>query len=82
MKKVELLRALDLAKEGKWDQSHLLVQDGVDRYAAWIHAHLHRVEGDLSNASYWYDRAGRPDCKGSLDSEWQELRAIILDLEK
>jgi hypothetical protein len=41
--------------------------------AAWVHAYLHRVEGDLSNADYWYRRAGKPAASDALDAEWQRI---------
>jgi len=60
--KAELLRAIDLALAGEWDVAHQLVQQYEDdATAAWIHAVLHKVEGDLGNARYWYRRAGRLD---------------------
>jgi hypothetical protein len=43
-----------------------------------VHAHLHRVEGDLANAGYWYRRAGRPVARGSLESEWAEIAGALL----
>jgi hypothetical protein len=55
----ELLRAIDLAQAGDWDAAHELVQQHEDSIAAWIHAVLHKMEGDLGNARYWYRRAGR-----------------------
>jgi len=57
-----LLQAVDLALAGDWDAAHNLVQqfDG-DANAAWIHAVLHKIEGDLSNSRYWYQRAGLTD---------------------
>jgi hypothetical protein len=72
-----LLRALLLDARGDWDQAHRLVQDLESRDAAWVHAYLHRREGDLSNASYWYSRAGRNRPASSLDEEWE---AIATDL--
>jgi len=67
------LQALWLDAKQDWDGSHKLIQDIDDRNAAWIHAYLHRKEGDISNADYWYRRAGkkRPDI--SLESEWNQL---------
>ena len=75
MKADELLRAIDLAAAGSWDEAHGIVQrDEADPTAAWIHAVLHKIEGDLGNARYWYRRAGRMD---RVDDEPQaELRAI------
>ena len=55
----ELLKAIELALAGKWDAAHQLVQQYEDGTAAWIHAVLHKMEGDLGNASYWYRRADR-----------------------
>lgn len=56
----ELLQAIELAQTGKWDAAHQIVQQYDDNaYAAWIHDVLHKIEGDLGNACYWYRRAGR-----------------------
>jgi hypothetical protein len=63
--------------KGEWDAAHAMVQDLDDRDAAWVHAWLHRIEGDLGNAGYWYRRAGRPAAKGDTD---EEGRAIAKDL--
>jgi hypothetical protein len=58
--KEELLRAVELALAGKWDAAHEVVQQYEDdATAAWIHAVLHKLEGDLGNARYWYRRANR-----------------------
>ncbi|MEZ5083579.1 MAG: hypothetical protein R2750_09030 [Bacteroidales bacterium] len=67
------IEALLLEKKGDWDASHRLIQQFNTLEASWIHAYLHRVEGDLGNASYWYSRAGKPMHKGSLKDEWKEL---------
>ena len=71
------VRALWHAARGAWDEAHDLVQNETDSDAAWVHAWLHRYEGDLSNAAYWYRRAGRPVADGDLDDEW---RAIATEL--
>jgi hypothetical protein len=63
------LRALWHAARGEWDAAHELAQQGDDAAHAWVHAHLHRVEGDLSNAGYWYRQAGKPVAYGPLDEE-------------
>ena len=55
----DLLRAVELALAGKWDAAHQIVQQYEDGTAAWIHAVLHKMEGDLGNASYWYRHADR-----------------------
>jgi hypothetical protein len=59
--KDELLQAVELALAGKWDAAHEVVQQYEDGTAAWIHAVLHKVEGDFGNARYWYRRAHRMD---------------------
>ena len=48
------------------------------RDGCWVHAHLHRVEGDLANAGYWYRRADRPASEAALDAEWEEIAAALL----
>lgn len=62
-------RAIERLDAGDWDGAHAIVQDDPSPEAAWIHAHLHRVEGDLGNAAYWYRRAERPVESGDLDAE-------------
>jgi hypothetical protein len=71
------LRALWLDARGDWDGAHRVVQDldGVD--AAWVHAYLHRKEGDEGNAGYWYRRAGKSHARVTLEQEWREI-AIAL----
>ncbi len=66
-------QALRLLAAGDWDGAHALVQDDPSPEAAWIHAHLHRVEGDLANARYWYSRAGRPEATGTVEEERRQL---------
>jgi hypothetical protein len=71
----DLVRAIDLAIDDKWDEAHEIAQrDESDATAQWIHAVLHKIEGDLANSRYWYRRAGRLDWvdKEPLD----ELRSI------
>ena len=72
-------KALEFAKEGKWDEAHKLVQPYSDPKSCLIHGYLHRVEGDLSNAGYWYRRAGKPHCQDSLDTEWAEIARVLLN---
>lgn len=72
------LLALWHAKQGRWDEAHGIVQNLPTREAAWVHAWLHRQEGDDPNARYWYDRAGKSPCKGSLDEEWEDLSRGLL----
>jgi hypothetical protein len=72
------LAALWWAAKDGWDQAHKLVQDEATADAAWVHAYLHRVEGDLGNAGYWYRQAGKPVAKDSLESEWERITAALL----
>lgn len=73
MKKESYIKALELEHSGDWDQAHQIVQDINTAEAAWLHAYLHRVEGDRGNAAYWYRQAGRPECHTSLEEEWQSI---------
>ena len=72
------LAGLWWAAKGDWDQAHKIVQDDSSRDAAWVHAYLHRVEGDLGNAGYWYRQAGQVAAKDSLEAEWQRIAATLL----
>jgi len=63
---------------GDWDAAHRVAQDVEDEAGAWVHAYLHRKEGDLSNASYWYHRAHRPVQSGSLETEWDQIVTALL----
>jgi hypothetical protein len=64
---------------GDWDQAHRVAQDIDDDTGAWVHAYLHRKEGDISNAGYWYRRARRPVASGSLDREWAAIVTELLE---
>lgn len=72
------LEALWWQGKGHWQRAHELAQAADDADGAWVHAHLHRVEGDLGNAGYWYRRAGRPVATGTLEAEWDEIAAALL----
>ena len=74
-----LIRALWDDATGNWTGAHELVQDIESADAAWIHAYLHRKEGDLSNAQYWYRRAGKPAATGPLPDEWRAIARALLD---
>lgn len=75
----ELPRALWFARKGRWHEAHEIVQEIPSRLASWIHAHLHTIEGDLSNASYWYHKAGRPATdRAGLDAEWEMIAAEVM----
>lgn len=73
------LLALWKAGRGDWQGAHEVVQDDEGKQAAWVHAYLHRDEGDAANAAYWYRRAGRPVCGLSLDAEWEEIVQEVLN---
>lgn len=72
------LRALWHCAHGEWDRAHVLVQDDESQDAAWVHAHLHRVEGDLNNAGYWYRHAGKPVSRAPLEEERAAMTAALL----
>jgi len=66
-------------KKGDWEKSHAIAQDLHDAHGAWIHALLHLVEGDLSNARYWFAEAGRPAVKpAQAEALWDEIAAEVL----
>ena len=67
------LAALWWDAKGDWTKAHESAQQDEGPAGAWVHAYLHRKEGDLSNAGYWYGRAGRPQTRISLDEEWSEI---------
>ena len=71
------LLALWLDRQGGWERAHEAVQAVGGPDAAWVHAYLHRKEGDRANADYWYRRAGQPAAQGSLEAEWE---ALVRDL--
>ncbi len=74
----QALAALWHEAKGDWDQAHRLAQaaDGAD--GAWVHAYLHRVEGDHANAGHWYRRAGKPQFSASMKREWDEIAGALL----
>ena len=74
-----MLQALWHLRKGDWSKAHAIVQAREEEQSsAWVHAHLHRVEGDLSNADYWYGRAGKKAVKAGLEQEWELLVAHFL----
>lgn len=66
-------KALFWDKNGDWDRAHSIVQEIDSSDAAWVHAYLHRKEGDKWNANYWYNRAGKPFSVLSFEEEWKIL---------
>ncbi len=75
------LQALWWDAKGDWDKAHDCAQAKEDMAGCWVHAYLHRKEGDQRNAGYWYRRAGKPAPTGALDREWQAIVAALLSGE-
>ena len=73
------LKAMWYDAKGNWDQSHTIIQDKEDADAAWIHAYLHRKEGDTGNADYWYRRSGKKRPPISLEQEWENIVADLIN---
>jgi hypothetical protein len=74
----EPLQAMWYARKGDWETAHNIAQSIGTELGSWIHAYLHRVEGDLSNADYWYKRVGKPPHSGSTDAEADDIINSIL----
>jgi hypothetical protein len=74
------LLALECLEAGDWNHAHALLQNDLSPEAAWVHAHLHRAEGDLSNARYWYSVARRPECTQVLDDERREVTRMLSEI--
>jgi len=74
------LRALWLEARGDWPGAHAAAQEDASGSGAWVHAYLHRKEGDLDNAAYWYARAGRtrPADGVTLPKEWEQIARELL----
>lgn len=72
------LMALWWDAHGDWDRAHAAAQTGEDADSAWVHAYLHRKEGDLANADYWYRRARRTRPAATLEEEWAAIAAALL----
>jgi hypothetical protein len=72
------LTALWWAGKDDWDTAHKIVMDEADKESAWVHAYLHRVEGDLPNARYWYRQAQRPVASQPLAAEWDAIAEALL----
>ena len=73
------LEALWYEAKNNWEQAHTLIQDLDTPEAAWIHAYLHRKEGDIANADYWYREAGKKRPGTSLQQEWEHITQSFLD---
>lgn len=72
------LTALWWAGKDDWDKAHRIVMDEDGADCAWVHAYLHRVEGDVGNAGYWYRQAGRKAVAGEPAAEWDAIAAALL----
>ena len=72
------LRAMWEDAKGNWNDAHAIAQEIDDSMGSWIHAYLHRKEGDLGNAGYWYGRAGKPVARETLDEEWERIVSALL----
>ena len=72
------LRAMWEDAKGNWNAAHSVAQEIDDETGAWIHAYLHRKEGDLANAGYWYRRAKQPVAHDTLDEEWTRIVSSLL----
>ncbi len=73
------LKALWYDANEDWDKAHDQVDSGRSKEEAWVHAYLHRKEGDISNANYWYSRAGKTLSKKSLVEEWSDIVSQLLN---
>ena len=76
------LQALWYDQKGQWETAHSLAQESDGRYSAWVHAYLHRKEGDEANAGYWYRLAGQPIASCSLAEEWDQIVRVLLTASK
>ena len=74
----DTLQALWYDAKGDWESAHNVAQEINTVQGSWIHAYLHRKEGDIGNASYWYRRANQPVSKKSLVDEWEEITNAML----
>ena len=73
-----VLQALWHDGHGDWNAAHEVAQDVPDPDGAWVHAYLHRKEGDASNAAYWYRRANQPVASDALEAEWARIAGELL----
>lgn len=72
------LRAMWEDAKGNWNDAHTIAQEIEDETGSWIHAYLHRKEGDLGNAGYWYRRAKQPTAQDTLEEEWTRIVSRLL----
>ena len=74
----EYVQSLWHDAKGDWNKAHQIIQDIEDKNAAWIHAYLHRKEGDIGNADYWYRRADKKRPNVTLEEEWETIVKALL----
>ena len=67
--------------KGDWEKAHEIAQDVAGAYGAWVHAYLHRKDGDVGNAAYWYRVAGRGVAMGDFRREWEGIVGALLAQE-
>jgi hypothetical protein len=72
------LQALWFTAKGNWTRAHELAQASHDAVGAWVHAYLHRAEGNIPNAHYWYQRASREPDSGALAEEWDDIAIDLI----
>ena len=77
-----LLLAMRFDRQGDWRRAHVVAQEVEDCDGAWVHAYLHRKEGDGMNAAYWYRRAGRPVATGEFNAEWETIVQELLNRDR
>ena len=75
MSKQDCIKAIDLLLDDEWSEAHHIVQDLSDSYAQWIHAVVHKIEGDVGNSYYWYNRSGL-EIYDTFTDPHEELKAI------
>jgi hypothetical protein len=73
----KLLEALALVAAGDWKGAHSIVYNNPSAEAAWVHGHLHRVDGDVENARYWYAKAEKPVAAGDLETERRAIETAL-----
>ncbi len=71
------VQALWWDARGNWERAHTLAQEQHDSAGSWVHAYLHRKEGDIGNAGYWYRRAGKPAQNNPLTEEWEAIARAL-----
>jgi len=76
----DTLKALWYDNNGNWHTAHEIIQDIQSSDAFWIHAYLHRKEGDLGNALYWYNKAGQKKSEEELEKEWEQIAQHLLSV--